>query len=265
MELLPNPEQMRHMLRSPRRPDLLRISPRNNYRLKRRDRSEEDEQKKIGQQLFVYHKKKRTEKFVRSETNHRVMTKAELAGWEKEVERAHPDNPKTCGGAGSTAIPGIALKADPLHRSALLREKENVDFILNNETFELAEEEISPAPEHNKKRHGAKSPLRLELDVSVIGMATNRHHNTVEASFTDPLSPSTMDISIIVPPSRSRSSVAQPSASSTKRLALSHVADPLTPVVPAQQPTRRYARRGKTRPTCKLSTIPETQQPTPPS
>lgn len=200
----------------------------------------------------LYHKKKRTEKFVRSETNHRVMTKAELAQWEKEAELKD--------GEKQRKLPVIDLNV----RTALLREKENVEFILNNETFELAEEEISPLPKV-KSAGVPRSPLRLDLDISVINPGNNLLSvSTIgSTSIIDPLTPSTADISLIVPSGSIRSRSSRASAVSantstqpqpTKRLAISRTAEPLTPCATGEggAPAKRYARRSK-RPTLQLT------------
>ncbi len=83
----------------------------------------------------AYRKKKKSEKFTRTETNHRVMTKAQRAMWEREVEEA----------------PRIITE---MTRSEW-REKENIEFIQNNEDFELIVEEISPSPKKGKNPNGA--------------------------------------------------------------------------------------------------------------
>jgi hypothetical protein len=165
------------------------------------------------------------------------MSKAERTKWEKEVE-VDPQQAKACG-------------TYALHRTTLLREKENVEFILNNETFELAEEEISPVPSHLKKR-GPKSPLRLEtLDVSVIDSSDRSRQSrpslsvSMATSFIDPPSPAA-DISLIVP-ARPRASA----STSSRKLAFG----PPDPLTPAADPPKCYSRRSRAKPTCKLSTV----------
>jgi len=148
------------------------------------------------------------------------MLKAELVRWQKEADTQHSSSPLT----------------DDVLRTTLLREKENVKFILNNESFELDEEVVSSSTSHaiNPRERGLESTLIMDYSLM--------HNNS---RLESPMGALTLGVpsSTAVHLSLHSSSIARRSATLSSR----GVPD-TPPVATADRPIRSYHRRGKKRP-----------------